>query len=90
MARKFSSKAATTAPATAESMPAVERGNAGDVVLTAEEVAEFLKVPRSWVFEKTRARCKNRLPFLRIGRYLRFWKSEISDWLKNQGAGGPA
>jgi hypothetical protein len=31
-----------------------------------------LKVPDSWVYEKTRGRCRNPIPCLRLGRYVRF------------------
>ncbi len=41
-------------------------------ILTPEEVAARLKVPESWVYEKTRARCRNPIPCLRLGRYIRF------------------
>jgi excisionase family DNA binding protein len=50
-------------------------------VLTPEELAARLKVPESWVYEKTRARCRNPIPCLRLGRYVRFdWNAVIS-WL---------
>jgi excisionase family DNA binding protein len=52
-----------------------------DDILTPEEVAARLKVPESWVYEKTRARCRNPMPCLRLGRYVRFdWNAVIS-WL---------
>ena len=44
-------------------------------ILTPEEVAARLKVPESWVYEKTRVRCRNPIPCLRLGRYIR------CDWL---------
>src|SRR4051812_35142850 len=37
-------------------------------LLTAEEVAEALRVPRSWVYAEARA---GRLPHVRLGRYVR-------------------
>src|ERR1700678_2964507 len=47
-------------------------------ILTPEEVAARLKVPESWVYEKTRARCRNPIPCLRLGRYVRFdWNAVI-------------
>jgi len=50
-------------------------------ILTPEEVAARLKVPPSWVYEKTRARCRNPIPCLRLGRYVRFdWQAVIM-WL---------
>jgi hypothetical protein len=53
-------------------------------ILTPQELAGRLKVPLSWVFEKTRARCRNQIPCLRIGRYVRFdWKAVVA-WLGTQ------
>jgi hypothetical protein len=57
----------------------------GDDLMTAEEVAAWLKVKPSWVFEQTRrrakVRCKNPLPHTQLGKYLRFSRLRISEWL---------
>jgi excisionase family DNA binding protein len=50
-------------------------------ILTPEEVAELLRVSSSWVHEKTRRRAKNPLPVLRVGRYIRFRRSDVISWL---------
>jgi len=52
-------------------------------ILTPEELAERLKVPVTWVFEKTRRRASadNPLPTMKIGRYLRFDWVQVSAWL---------
>jgi excisionase family DNA binding protein len=50
-------------------------------LLTPQQLAEFLQVPLSWIVEKTRSRCPNRLPHFRIGRYLRFYKPDVEKWL---------
>jgi excisionase family DNA binding protein len=50
-------------------------------ILTPEELAGRLKVPKSWVFEKTRARCQNPIPHYRIGRYVRFDWTRVVEWL---------
>jgi hypothetical protein len=44
-------------------------------IITPEELAARLKVPDYWVYEKTRGRCRNPIPCLRLGRYVRF------DWV---------
>jgi len=46
-----------------------------------------LKVPDSWVYEKTRGRCRNPIPCLRLGRYVRFnWvppgSPTLATWLE--------
>jgi len=54
-------------------------------LLTPAELAERLKVPKSWVFEQTRRRAKTRnanpLPCIRLGKYLRFSWVQVSEWL---------
>lgn len=53
-------------------------------LLTAKEVARLLAVPESWVREATR---DGRLPYLALGRYRRYQRSEIETWLDEQSAG---
>lgn len=46
-----------------------------DELLTVDDVAAILKVSRSWVYEHTRARGvrpADRLPHLKLGKYVRF------------------
>ncbi|MEK6271615.1 MAG: helix-turn-helix domain-containing protein [Actinomycetota bacterium] len=43
-------------------------------LLTADQVAEMLAVPRSWVYAETRA---GRLPHVRLGRYYRYAPESI-------------
>lgn len=43
-------------------------------LLTADEVAELLAVPRSWVYGETRA---GRLPHVKLGRYYRYSRPSI-------------
>ena len=51
-------------------------------ILTPTELADRLKVKTSWVYEKTRGRNRDRLPFVRLGRYVRFYWTDVVDWLK--------
>lgn len=51
-------------------------------LLTVAEVAQLFKVPRSWVYERTRQRGSGRLPFVRLGKYVRFEGSAIRAWLQ--------
>ncbi len=50
-------------------------------IITHEELAARLKVPDSWVYEKTRGRCRNPIPCLRLGRYVRFDWTAVATWL---------
>jgi excisionase family DNA binding protein len=45
-------------------------------LLTAEELAERLKVPVSWVYEQSR---QGKIPTHRMGRYIRFRLQEVVD-----------
>ena len=62
----------------------VDRLDPGDI-LTPDELAERLKVAKSWVFEKTRRRALVRdpdaLPCIRMGKYLRFHWPDVCQWL---------
>ena len=55
------------------------------LVLTVAQVAEYLQVPVGSIYEWTRYRATNRavpaIPFRRVGKYLRFIKSEVDSWL---------
>jgi excisionase family DNA binding protein len=43
-------------------------------LLTPEELAERLKVPRSWVYQQSR---QGNIPTHRLGRYIRFNLQEV-------------
>jgi len=49
-------------------------------VMTKEEVAAFLRVEPSTVYELTRTRSRHPLPFRRVGKYLRFSRTEVERW----------
>lgn len=47
-------------------------------LLTAAEVASLLRMTSGWVYAETRA---NRIPHLRLGRYVRYQRSAIEQWM---------
>ena len=47
-------------------------------LLTAGDVAELLGVPKSWVYEQSRA---GRIPTVTLGRYRRYRRESIEHWL---------
>jgi excisionase family DNA binding protein len=57
-----------------------------DELATVNEIAEFLQVPNSWVYERTRRRGIERIPHFKLGKYLRFSKSEVWQWVERQRA----
>jgi predicted DNA-binding transcriptional regulator AlpA len=52
-------------------------------ILTVEQDSDLLQIPRSSVYERTRVRLGGTpaLPCRRVGKYLRFFDSEVMDWL---------
>ncbi len=49
--------------------------------LTAEEVAEFLRLPLSTVYKLVQ---EKRLPGFKVGKHWRFRKEAINSWIKEQ------
>lgn len=49
-----------------------------DRLLTAEDVADRLAVPVSWVRESTRS---GAMPVVRLGRYCRYDEADVLAWL---------
>jgi excisionase family DNA binding protein len=50
------------------------------VLLTADEVARILRVPKSWVYSHLAD-----LPAIRLGRYVRFTRLDIDHFLEKKG-----
>jgi excisionase family DNA binding protein len=59
-------------------------------LFTVEDVAELLRVPPSWVYERTRRRAGDRIPGFRLGKYWRFREADVLAWIERQRAGGRA
>lgn len=53
-------------------------------LVTADGAAELLAVPKSWVLAEARA---NRIPHVRLGRYVRFDTEELSAWWQTRRRG---
>ena len=51
-------------------------------LLTIREVAQSLKVPVSWVYERTRRRGAEQMPHIKLGKYLRFELANVRTWLE--------
>ncbi len=60
--------------------------NAADVVakhlLSVEEVALLLNVPRKWVYRRIGLKPPNGIPHLKVGKYVRFKESDIRDYVE--------
>jgi excisionase family DNA binding protein len=53
-------------------------------LLNAEQAAELLNVPASWVLAEARA---DRIPHVRLGRYVRFDADELRAWWETRRRG---
>jgi len=58
-----------------------------DELLTVEEIAKLLKVPTSWIYERTRGRGAAQLLHIKLGKYLRFEERAVRDYLRRQRRG---
>ena len=57
--------------------------------LTIDEAAALIRVPKSWLYERTRT---NAVPHLKLGKYLRFDQEEFLAWarqFRRDGRGRP-
>lgn len=59
-----------------QAIPNVER------LLTTEEVADYLRVPASWVRDHSNGKRQPALPSIKIGHYRRFRLDELQHWLR--------
>jgi excisionase family DNA binding protein len=55
-------------------------------LLTVDELAENLKVPKSWIYYRTRETGPDAMPKIVVGKYRRFVLADVMDWLKEQNA----
>lgn len=49
-------------------------------LMDVAETARVLHVPISWVYEHTRRRGRDRIPHIKLGKYLRFVRTEVMTW----------
>jgi excisionase family DNA binding protein len=51
---------------------------------TVEEIAEYLLVPKSWVYDRTSTDCPESIPHFKVGKYFRFDpdSEEFQTWLR--------
>jgi excisionase family DNA binding protein len=57
-----------------------------DELLTLAELAEKLKVRKSWVYARTRETGPGSMPRLKAGKYLRFQEQAVMEWLRERNA----
>jgi excisionase family DNA binding protein len=64
--------------------PATADASLSEPLIDAGEAAALLSVRPSWVYEAARG---DKLPHLKIGRHLRFLRSDLERWVAEQRRG---
>jgi excisionase family DNA binding protein len=60
------------------------RSSLQEPLLTPEQAAALLSVRRSWVYDAARS---GHLPCVRVGRHVRFLRSDLEGWVEAQRTG---
>ena len=55
--------------------------NDDEELLTVHDAARYLNVSVSWVYEHTRDNRSGRLPFVKLGKYLRFDRRDLRAYI---------
>lgn len=56
-----------------------QRTDQEEIIFDVDGLAHYLKVTKSWVYERTHL---NEIPYYKVGKFPRFKKSDIDQWLK--------
>ena len=55
-----------------------------EVFLTIDELAEKWRVPKSWLYARTRQKGPEAIPVIKMGKYCRFSESDVMEWLERK------
>jgi excisionase family DNA binding protein len=53
-------------------------------LLTINEMAEKLRVKKSWLYRQTKKYGPGAIPRIKVGKYLRFNESDVFEWLSKK------
>ena len=53
--------------------------------MSIDQLATYLNVPKSWIYSQTRMRKHNGFPVVKVGKYCRFDRKAVAEWLDEQG-----
>ena len=53
----------------------------GNSFLTLDEMAKTLKVPKSWLYSRTREKGSGTIPRIKVGKYIRFRLDDVINWI---------
>jgi predicted DNA-binding transcriptional regulator AlpA len=54
-------------------------------LLSVSQLAKYLGVPKSWVYNQSRLKKHTGFPVKKFGKYLRFCLSEVLEWERTRG-----
>jgi excisionase family DNA binding protein len=57
------------------------RSKEREIFFDVVQLSEYLNVSRSWIYERIRG---NTIPYTKLGKFLRFKKSEIDGWAESK------
>jgi excisionase family DNA binding protein len=52
--------------------------------LTVDEMADALKVRKSWLYSRTREKGPGAIPRMKVGKYIRFVETDVMAWLRRK------
>ncbi len=55
-------------------------------LLTVAELSEFLGLPKSWIYDRTRKGGPEQIPHIRLGKYVRFELEAVEIFLRQHRA----
>lgn len=61
-----------------------KQSNQNQNFLTVNDLARILKVPKSWIYSRTRQTGPGSIPRINVGKYIRFQLEEVHKWLLAQ------
>ena len=64
-----------------QTAPEPETDLGDDALLTVHDTARLLKVSVTWVYEHVRPDTEDRLPFVKLGKYLRFDRRDLQTYI---------
>ena len=55
------------------------------VMMTIDEIASYYRLEKSWFYEQSRLSKKTGFPVLKAGKYLRFNRLKVEEWMEKTG-----
>ncbi|NLJ28044.1 MAG: helix-turn-helix domain-containing protein [Deltaproteobacteria bacterium] len=53
-------------------------------LLDIDDLAERLKVNKSWIYAQTRKKNEDAIPHIKLGKYLRFEEGRVKSWYRRK------